>query len=175
MKKKKRNTSSGKEFENVIACMGEELHGYTIVPYKEYIKNTSQYCHKIIIVKNWPYPSIKSTNRVGRQEFVLVFPPGKYNKIDSVKCDQDGYVRIRIDCKMQKVSGSCDEKLPFCYLNALDKRFPEGNFVLVIGGNGASEGMINWVKEKGSKLTHMNFYVYHLGEFMDFIRQVAKG
>ncbi len=57
-------------------------------------------------------------------------------------------LNLYIECKNQNVSGSVDEKIPFCLANLLEQ---DGNSLLVLGGNHfksqRGQHILEWAKE----------------------------
>lgn len=173
--KAKRDTSSGKVFEDILRLVSEKCCDLPTVTHKEKSKQPEEYSGLSHLETNSPYPSIKSDKgRKGRQEFVLHFIKGALQENNIFLSDEDGSVHIRIDCKMQKVNGSTDEKLLFPLENARERRFPERNFVLLHGGKGASRGMLKYVKEKGKEVGTMNFQVLSLKEFSNILNDIYQ-
>tara|TARA_Y100000741_G_scaffold360276_1_gene342265 strand:+ start:998 stop:1453 length:456 start_codon:yes stop_codon:yes gene_type:complete len=103
--------------------------GFEIVMYSKWSKDRSKYGNELLL-KHVPYESIYKHK--GYTEFLLLSK--KYNK------------QIRIECKWQQSPGSVDEKLPYLFLNAIEK-MNEEEIMIIIDGKGWKKGAIPWLKE----------------------------
>ena len=102
--------------------------GFEAVLFRDYDRNPELFS-KELLLKNVPYETIYGHR--GKTEFLLI----------SEKHDK----KIRIECKWQQVAGSVDEKLPYLYLNAVEK-MPEQEIILLIDGPGWKAGALGWIK-----------------------------
>lgn len=82
-----------------------------------------------LLLKHVPYNTIYGEN--GYMEFLLLSNRQK--------------LKIRIECKWQGSLGSVDEKLPYLYLNLVE-RIPENEIIVIIEGKGMKKGAIPWLK-----------------------------
>jgi len=103
--------------------------GFEIDYYRNWEKNPEKYGKELLLL-NIPFTTIY--NHRGFTEFLAISE--KYN------------FKTRIECKWQQSSGSVDEKLPYLYLNAIEK-MPEDHIVIVIDGEGFKEGAKTWLKQ----------------------------
>lgn len=127
-----RVTRSGNTLEKtVIGAL--QTKGFQIESYHNWLKDPKKYSREILLM-HVPFESIY--NHKGRTEFLL--------KSEKYKLE------IRIECKWQQTSGSVDEKLPYLYLNAIEK-MPEDHIVVVIDGKGWKKGAIEWLKQAASE------------------------
>lgn len=119
--------NSGCTLEKTIKSV---LHtkGFEIVRYREWKVNPDEYGHELLLT-HVPFRTIYNHN--GITEFLL--KSKKYN------------LETRIECKWQQVAGSVDEKLPYLYLNAIEK-MPENNIIIIIDGDGWKLGSKEWLK-----------------------------
>ena len=83
-----------------------------------------------------------------------------------------GKINLNIECKYQKVSGSVDEKIPFCIENLL-KQDKDG--VLVLGGHHfytpRGEKILAWAE---NTLKNTKVSVVRADDFSDFLDEVFK-
>jgi len=117
-----------------------------------------------LLLTNVPYNTIYKHS--GKTEFLL--KSAKYN------------LEIRIECKLQQVSGSVDEKLPYLYLNSIEA-MPEKHILIVIDGAGWKAGVIPWLKAAASSKKYMTpanedkkIEVLSLTEFMTWANKVLR-
>jgi hypothetical protein len=118
---------SGKELERSV----EQLlngKGFEVLYYSKW-KKTGCLIDEILL-KNVPYETIYGEN--GYMEFLL----------KSVKHKRE----IRIECKWQASPGSVDEKLPYLYLNLVEK-IPEKEIIVIIEETGMKKGAVPWLKK----------------------------
>ena len=121
------DTNSGPILEGTIkSTFGGK--GFEIVKYSDWSKNKENYGDELLLT-HVPYDTIY--DHQGATEFLVI----------SKKND----LKIRIECKWQQSGGSVDEKLPYLYLNAIEK-MPEENIIIVIDGEGWKRGAIPWLK-----------------------------
>jgi len=106
-----------------------ERHRFVVMRYSEWAKDPDKYGGELLLT-NAPFTTIY--DHPGRTEFLLISERLKR--------------RIRIECKWQQTSGSVDEKLPYLYLNSIEK-MPENEIVVIIDGDGWKPGAIRWLKE----------------------------
>jgi hypothetical protein len=157
-----RVTGSGNTLEKtVIAVL--QTKGFQVATYRDWKKAPEKF-GKELLLKHAPYNSIY--NHDGRTEFLL--KSEKYQ------------LEIRIECKWQQVNGSVDEKLPYLYLNAIEK-MPEKHIVVIIDGQGWKRGAIEWLKEaalekKYTDSTNCNkkIEILSLSEFMTWSNTVFR-
>jgi hypothetical protein len=72
--------------------------------------------------------------------------------------------------QMAGVKGSVDEKLPYLLLNA-ERRMPEPEILLLLGGNGAREKAIEWLKTEAARIVSKKIYVRNLNDFPQWVRR----
>ena len=130
-----KKTKTGKILESIVEDRFSR-EGFDIVMHSKWKKNKENYS-KELLLKNVPYKTIYGHD--GRTEFLLLSE--KHN------------LRIRIECKWQEQSGSADEKLPYLYLNAIEK-FPERDVIILIAGPGFKKGSIPWLKHVAQHLPY---------------------
>ena len=101
-----------------------------------------------------PYTNLYGSNRA-RMDFYI-----------------NGTIDLNIECKFQKVSGSVDEKIPFCIENLL-KQDKDG--VLVLGGHHfdtpRGELILAWAKER---LAEERVSVVRADEFEAFLTDLFE-
>ena len=99
-----------------------------------------------------PYTNLYGSNRA-RMDFYI-----------------NGKIDLNVECKFQKVSGSVDEKIPFCIENLL-KQDKDG--VLVLGGHHfytpRGELILAWAKEK---LENERVSVVRADSFSDWLDEL---
>lgn len=137
--------------------------GFEILNYREWEKDKKAHSEEILLT-HVPFQTIYE--HPGRTEFLL--KSKKYN------------LEIRIECKWQQVAGSVDEKLPYLYLNVIEK-MPEQNIMILIDGTGWKAGAIKWLKKavEEKKYTaadnrQKNIQVLSLGEFLTWANQIFR-
>lgn len=125
--------------------------GLKLVPYQEWKRHPENFENELLL-KNVPYETIYGHK--GVTEFLV--KSKKYN------------IEARIECKWQHSAGSVDEKFPYLYLNCV-YQVPEKNIIIVIDGDGAKIGAINWIKN-ASQQKYLNqdkeITVMNLKEFL---------
>ncbi len=142
--------SSGNTLEMTVATILISK-GFENVVYGEWLKNPTQYSEELIL-KNVPYQTIYGHK--GTTEFLLK--------------SRKHQLETRIECKWQQSAGSVDEKIPYLYLNCV-LQVPEEQIIIVLDGNGAKEGAVNWLKEACYKRlldTKKEIQVMSLVDFM---------
>jgi len=122
----KRAFESGKELENSVETLLEKS-GFVAQLHSKW-KDEGCLLGEILL-KNVPYETIYGEK--GYMEFLLL----------SAKRSRS----IRIECKYQGSSGSVDEKLPYLYLNLIEK-IPENEIIVVIEETGMKQGAVPWLK-----------------------------
>lgn len=134
--------------------------GFELVAFKDWQNNPQNYGDELLL-KNVPFTTIYGHQ--GKTEFLL--KSVKYNK------------QIRIECKWQQVAGSVDEKLPYLYLNAVEK-MPEKEIILLIDGPGWKPGAIDWIRNAVQNNQYSNVFnngkeitVFNLSEFFAWANQ----
>lgn len=118
--------------------------------------DTRQLFDPTVYVRRVPYRSIYGCRSVS--EFVLYHQER----------------RIRIECRTQESSGSVDEKLPFLFWNARDT-MPEQEIWVIIHGNGARVGAVEWLRRECAKVTTKSIVVMNLSGFYERLKDVLKG
>lgn len=147
-------TQSGHTLESIVITV-LQAKGFQVVQYNKYIKTPEKFGDEILI-RNVPYTTIY--NHPGKTEFLL--SSKKYN------------LKLRIECKWQQVAGSVDEKLPYLYLNCIEK-IPETDILIIVDGAGAKKGPVQWLKSVcnnrlyvGQDNMNKNITVMSTAEFM---------
>ena len=154
-------TASGAMLENAVESAFIKK-GFQLVKYRDWAKNKDKFGEELIL-KDAPYDTIYGHK--GKTEFLIL----------SKKYD----LEIRIECKWQQVPGSVDEKLPYLYLNAIEK-IQERNFILLIDGDGWKKGAITWfkdaVKNKRYVAPEYNKFIDVMGltEFMTWANNILR-
>lgn len=128
--------------------------GFEIVPFKEWERNARLFSGDLLLT-NVPYETIYG--HPGKTEFKIV---------------SQRYGEYRIECKWQQSAGSVDEKFPYLYLNCIEK-MPERNIIIIVDGQGAKPGAVNWLRQAAAKKLYMtdankekNISVFNLTEFV---------
>lgn len=87
---------------------------------------------------------------------------------------------FRRTSKWQQSGGSVDEKLPYLYLNAIEK-MPEDEIIILIDGEGWKKGGIQWLRDavlqkKYSKpeTREKNIHVFNLAEFVTWANKTFR-
>ncbi|MFC2087661.1 PD-(D/E)XK nuclease superfamily protein [Bacteroidota bacterium] len=131
--------------------------GFQLARYREWIKNPLQYSTELLL-ENVPYTTIYGHK--GNTEFLL--KSEKYR------------LKMRIECKWQQVAGSVDEKMPYLYLNMVEK-MPEETIMVLIDGPGWKEGAIRWLKSAAGKSKYTNakkeLLIFTLADFFTWSNQ----
>jgi hypothetical protein len=151
----------GRTLESVVINTLEQK-GFQKVPYKEYSQGLNLYGDELLLT-NVPYETIYGHQ--GKTEF----------KIHSKR-----YGEYRIECKWQQSSGSVDEKFPYLYLNCIEK-MPENNIIIIVDGQGAKPGAINWLSQAArlklytnERNRDKNIQVMSLAEFIIWVNQTFR-
>ena len=151
-------TDSGNVLEKTIVG-AFQTKGFCLVSYREYYKNPASYGEEVLL-KNAPYSTIYKHN--GVTEYLL--KSRKYNK------------EIRIECKWQQVSRSVDEKLPYLYLNCVE-RVPEKEIIVIIDGDGWKKGAIEWLRDAVQNKKYENstnpktIRIFNLKQFVTWVNK----
>ena len=144
---------TGRTLESTVKAVMSSK-GFQILSYKEWHKDPGQHSTDVLLT-NAPFTTIY--NHPGHTEFLLI----------SKRLN----IEIRIECKWQQSPGSVDEKLPYLYLNCVEK-MPEKSIVILIDGEGFKKGAIQWLKDavanKKYSLMDKEIKVMNLREFMEW-------
>ena len=152
-------TDSGNVLEQTVkgAFSGKK---FQIVNFREWKRNPEKYGEELLLT-NVPYETIYGHG--GNTEFLL--KSKRYDK------------EIRIECKWQQGPGSVDEKLPYLYLNIIEK-MPENEIIVVIDGDGWKSGSIPWFKKAVTDKKYMQggafnktVRVFNLKEFVTWVNK----
>lgn len=85
--------------------------------------------------------------------------------------------KIRIECKWQQSPGSVDEKLPYLYLNAVEK-YPEQDIIILLDGGGYKAGAKAWlenaIKTNWCNKKNKNIRLMALTEFITYFNNNLK-
>ena len=119
---------SGNTLEKTVSAVLASK-GFQEVLYNHWLKKPEHYSQELLL-RNVPYSTIYGHK--GTTEFLL-------------KSKQYG-LETRIECKWQQSAGSVDEKFPYLYLNCV-LQVPEEHMLIILDGNGAKEGAVNWLKQ----------------------------
>ena len=130
-------TGSGNVLEQTVkgTFIGKK---FEIVNFRKWQKDPTKHGGELLLM-NVPYQTIY--DHKGNTEFLL--KSKKYNK------------EIRIECKWQQRAGSVDEKLPYLYLNMIEK-MPENEIIVIIDGDGWKAGSIPWLKHAIADRLYLN-------------------
>src|SRR3989338_3564373 len=152
-------TDSGNVLEQTVkgSFLGKK---FEIVNFRKWKGNPGKYGEELLLT-NVPYETIYGHK--GNTEFLL--KSKRYRK------------EIRIECKLQQGPGSVDEKLPYLYLNMVEK-IPENEIIVVIDGDGWKAGSIPWLKNavknkmySNESLQNKMLRVFNLREFVTWVNQ----
>ena len=155
-------TDSGNVLEKTVigAFQGKKIQ---ILPFSDWKKKPVNYGDELLLT-NVPYDTIYGHK--GYTEFLL--RSKRFQK------------EIRIECKWQQWGGSVDEKLPYLYLNAIEK-MPEKEIIIVIDGDGWKEGAIPWLRDTvikkkyvGNKTADKIVRVFNLKEFLMWVNDTFR-
>jgi hypothetical protein len=145
--------NQGRTLEYVVVSTMQQK-GFKVIPYAKWKDSPENYGTEILLT-NVPYETIYGHQ--GKTEFKLV---------------SQKYGEYRIECKWQQSSGSVDEKFPYLYLNCIEK-MPEPNIIIIVDGQGAKPGAIQWLRQAAVKKIYMgesnrtkNIMVMSLAEFV---------
>ena len=133
---------SGKILEGVVSN-ALIPRGFDIIPYREWIKLTQAQKEQRYLIKNAPYISIY---KVAETEHVPTPSSQSLSRSEFIISDPQNNIFCRVECKWQAVSGSVDEKLPYVYLNAIE-RWEEKEIIILIDGKGWKKGALYWLKK----------------------------
>jgi hypothetical protein len=124
------DTNKGRLSGEAVLLSAFAARGVPSLAYPEWVKQRGSGTHSAgsVLVRGVPFVTIYQTK--GHVEFVLM---------------RDGEPEITIECKHQSVSGSCDEKLSYCLLNAI-YQFVTRKSVLVLSGQ-------HWQSARGMAAT----------------------
>ena len=151
--------SSGNTLETtVIGTL--ESKGFEVVNFRKWQRKKEKHGSELLL-KNVPFISIY--DHPGNTEFLL--KSAKYQ------------LNIRIECKWQQSSGSVDEKLPYVYLNCIE-RMPEDHIIVIIDGGGFRPAAVDWLKrafEDKPYATELNRHkVLEVMDLSQFLRWANK-
>lgn len=107
------------------------------------------------LLKNVPYINMFGGN--SRGEFVL-----KLNN----------KAPIRIEARMQTVTGSVDEKIPYLIGNCYS--FEEKHVILVLEGDGMREQARKFAKHAAGAIAHKDVRVYNLKQFLGWVNNTVR-
>jgi hypothetical protein len=105
-----------------------------------------------VVVRNVPYTSLYKCE--SRSEFVIT----------------DHSRKIRVECRWQETSGSVDEKFPYLLDNA-EFCMPESEILILLGGDGARKGAINYAKNRAAKCSRKKIWVLTVNDFPRWVRE----
>lgn len=125
--------------------------GYIIRSHGDDADNLDMFASKIV-VRNVPYTSLYGCT--SRSEFVVT----EFNR------------KVRIECRWQESSGSVDEKYPYLLRNAIEC-MPESEILILLGGNGARNEAVSWLKREAGKVTAKRIFVLNINEFPQWVRR----
>lgn len=162
MERGRKTNITGNQLEIALQTVLQNK-GFEIVMYRVWEKNKEKY-GKELLLKNVPYETIY--NHKGNTEFLLL-------------SEQYG-LKMRIECKWQQSAGSVDEKLPYLYLNAIEK-MPEKDIMILIDGDGFKKGAKMWLRNAVKDRLYINesnkdknVIVFDLTEFFTWANNIFK-
>ena len=83
-------------------------------------------------------------------------------------------LKIRIEIKFQKTSGSVDEKLPYFYINSVTSH--DDDVLFIVEGNGFKRGSKLWLKEKVNENwlndNDKNIYMHDLVSSIKYLKEI---
>ena len=128
---------SGKILENIVRT-ALLPRGFTEIPFRAWERLPQIMKKKKYLIHNAPYDSV----------YAAATPAGQQNhsRSEFIISDPQTKTFCRIECKWQAVSGSVDEKLPYLYLNAVE-RWLEEEIIILIDGKGWKRGALFWLRE----------------------------
>jgi hypothetical protein len=130
-------SGTGRVLEQTVVSVLREKK-FKVVNYLDWKRAPKEYGQELLL-KHVPFTTIY--DHPGTTEFLL-------------KSAEHG-LTARIECKWQQSPGSVDEKLPYLYLNAIE-RVPEEHIIIVIDGDGWKKGAIPWLREAVAKKKYTN-------------------
>jgi hypothetical protein len=133
-----RTLNTGKLLEDAIEKYLRSLK-FNIIKYSEFKNNKNNCFNKFgnkIVIKNYPYNSIYEGCNA-RTEFMVMIRCLDESDIEQI-------TRFPIECKIQLVSGTVDEKYGTLLLNCLNRE--EDLIIIILEGNGAREGAKNFLR-----------------------------
>jgi hypothetical protein len=146
---------SGQFLEHIVKAEAER-RGFLVVDYAHELDNGDLFTQALLI-RNVPYQSIYGS--ASRSEFVLQY----FGR------------RIRVECRVQEVSGSVDEKFPYFYMNACEA-MPEREIVLIHHGEGARPMALNWLRRRCARTTAKTIHVFTISEYRRWFKNlIANG
>ena len=138
-------------------------HGFEVVPYREYQKDSSRYGVELLL-KNVPYHTLYGTR--GFTEFLIR--------------SERYHLETRIECKWQQSAGSVDEKLPYTYLSCAES-VPENDIIILLDGDGFRDGAKQWIREAAEQRRYIpadrpdkNIKVMNSTEFLTWVNNTIK-
>lgn len=112
------------------------------------------------VVRNSTYITIYKQK--GRSEFLVV---------DMVK-----NIKMRIEIKLQKTSGSVDEKFPYFYLNAATAH--DADVLIILDGGGYKYGAKKWlenmIEEEWLLISEKKINIYNIVDGLKYIKETFK-
>jgi len=120
--------NNGNLFEG---CVEDVLKrkGFEVVKHSVWVKNPGMYGDNLLI-RNSPYFDL--TGHSGRMEFRLL------SKIYNLNA--------RIECRIQFIGGSVDEKYPKLYLDCISEHADYDKTIIIVDGGGQRKKYIDWLK-----------------------------
>lgn len=151
----------GRELENVVEEILSEKGIYAI-NYTNWVNDVTSSVEimesmdsKGVLLKRVPYTRFHGGNGIG--EFVLI---------------RDGKKDIRIECRLQNVAGSADDKLAALQLDA--EAFDEKEVIIVLEGYGFKNSVVRWFKDKCESIKYKSIKVLNLNEFVSWAESELK-
>ena len=148
-------TRSGSWLETAVEQAFRD-YGFEVVDHAENNGNLDLLSDKLLI-RQVPYTSIYGT--LARSDFLAVWHSRQQ--------------RVRFECRLQNVSGSCDEKLPYMLSNAIHA-MPENDVVLVVDGEGARKCAVDWLKDRAVRCTTKRIAVVNLIEARMWVKRFVE-
>lgn len=128
-------TSTGSTLEkSVMAALQNK--GFEVAYYRDWDKKKEKFGSELLL-KNVPFITVYDHS--GNTEFLLKSAKHQLN--------------IRIECKWQQEPGSVDEKLPYVYLNCIE-RMPEDHIIVIIDGGGFRPWAVDWLKNATKQMPY---------------------
>lgn len=151
LKQGARANRAGKGLEDAVEICVKQ-YGFEPIFYREWINSKVGTSERGVLLKNVPYTNVYGGS--SRGEFLL---------------SGAGIKDTRIECRLQNVSGSVDEKFPYLFENA--KAFEERDVILVVEGDGYKRGAKSWLRSQAASIKYKDIKVLSLTEFTEWAEE----
>ena len=126
------------------------------IPVRSYNgRAAADFFDKRILFRNAPFTSLYHS--LSKSEFLYV-----HNEL-----------RVRIECRVQTVPGSVDEKFPYLMRNA-EQHMPEQHIWLIIEGVGARAKAMDWIRGEAKRIMTKHIRIMNLSEGQKAVKHLVE-